>query len=395
MNYDVAVIGAGIIGLSTAYQLIRANPDLKVIIIEKENDIAKHQTGNNSGVIHSGIYYKPGSLKAENCKAGYRKLIDFCEENTVPYDICGKIIVASNKDELIALDSIFERGKANGLVGIRKIDADEIKDHEPYCAGVKGVFVPQTGIINYKSVANKMLELFLALGGKIVYSYRVTSILQRSKSVEICSKETMIETRFAVNCAGLYSDKLVRTVKDLQIIPFRGEFYRLKKEKEYLVKNLIYPVPNPNFPFLGVHFTRTLEDGVEAGPNAVLAFAREGYTKSDININELIETLRFRGFHNVARRHWREALKELGKSYSKRRFVTALQALIPTIEQDDVLPAKAGVRAQACDKKGNLIDDFLLIEEEKILHVCNSPSPAATASLSIGEFIVKTIRSRI
>ncbi len=398
MKIDFIIIGGGIVGLSTAYHLIKENPKLKVVILEKENQIALHQTGNNSGVIHSGIYYKPGSLKAINCKKGYDQLIQFCNQNEIKFDLCGKIIVATEKNELPILNNIYERGISNELTGIKKINAQQIKEIEPHCAGIEGIWVPQTGIIDYKEVSQKYLELFLKLGGEILFGQKVLEIKTVNNNSEIQTQNTTFETKWVINCAGLYSDKIAKMSDseiDVQILPFRGEYYNIKKEKEYLVKNLIYPVPNPNFPFLGVHFTRMINGGVEAGPNAVLAFAREGYTNKTIKWNELFETLGHSGFQKVALKYWKDGLYEMYRSYSKAAFVKALQKLIPEIKKEDLESGNAGVRAQACDSKGNLSDDFLIFENKNIINVCNAPSPAATSSLAIGESIASLALKKI
>lgn len=390
MKADIIIIGGGIVGLSTAYHLIKEDSELKIILLEKEAKLALHQTGHNSGVIHSGIYYKPGSLKAINCKKGYEQLIIFCDSNDIQYDLCGKIIVATEKDELVALSNILERGIANGLEGLRKINTQEIKEIEPHCAGIEGLWVPQTGIIDYVAVSKKYAELFVTLGGEIQYNQRVKTIINKGYETIVQTETMEFYTQKVINCAGLYSDKVAKMTDptvDVQILPFRGEYYSIKKEKEHLVKNLIYPVPNPNFPFLGVHFTRMINGGVEAGPNAVLAFAREGYTKKIINWKELRETLGHTGFQKAALKYWKDGLYEMYRSYSKTAFTKALQRLIPEIQKDDLEHQTAGVRAQACDSKGNLSDDFLIFEENNIINVCNAPSPAATSSLAIGESI--------
>jgi (S)-2-hydroxyglutarate dehydrogenase len=391
---DVVIVGAGIIGLATAYKLKEANPNLKITILEKEHDIALHQTGHNSGVIHSGIYYKPGSLKATNCKKGYDQLLTFCKDYGVEFDLCGKVIVAVEQKELQSLENIYNRGVANNLSGIKKITQEEIKEIEPYCCGIAGVWVPQTGIINYTEVSNKYKELFLKNGGVLELGQKVIDIKQHDDINYIETSKSTFQAKWIINCAGLYSDKVAKLSSeniDLQIIPFRGEYYDIKKEKEYLVKNLIYPVPNPDFPFLGVHFTRMIKGGVEAGPNAVFAFRREGYTNTDINLKELFESLTFRGFQKVAVKYWRDGIYEMYRSYSKAAFVKALQRLIPEIKSDDIVKGSAGVRAQACDSKGNLIDDFLIYEKKGVIDVCNAPSPAATSSISIGETIAEKL----
>lgn len=398
MVYDVTIIGAGIVGLATAYQILKRKPDLKLLILEKERDVAKHQTGNNSGVIHSGIYYKPGSLKAKNCINGYRMLLEFCEQENIKYEICGKVIVATEDWELPILNSLFERGKLNGLEKIRKISKEELKEIEPYANGIEAIFVPYTGIIDYKEVSNKLKEKIQSFGGEIFFNQCVVDINKKYDVNEVLTNSTTYQTKLLVTCAGLFSDRLARLTQKnlpLRIIPFRGEYYKIKEEKKYLVKNLIYPVPNPDFPFLGVHFTRMIDGKVEAGPNAVLAFKREGYKKFDINFNDTIEIFGWRGFQKVIKKYWKIGLGEFYRSYSKEAFTRALQRLIPEIQKDDLIPGGAGIRAQACDEKGNLIDDFYFVEEERIIHVCNAPSPAATASLSIGNYIAEKVFERI
>jgi L-2-hydroxyglutarate oxidase len=387
MNTDFIVIGGGIVGLSTAYQILQQKPNAKVTVLEKEDSPAKHQTGNNSGVIHSGIYYKPGSLKAQNCLRGYKMLIDFCECESIPYELCGKIIVATEKKELPQLENIYKRGLENGLQNIRKISAEEIKEYEPHCAGIAGIHVPQTGIVYYKKVAEKLVEKIRQAGGEVLFGQKVQDIYTGSVLQTVITQSGSFSCRVVINCAGLYSDKIAaKTVKDLnlRIIPFRGEYYQIKKEREYLVKNLIYPVPDPNFPFLGVHFTRMMKGGVEAGPNAVLAFRREGYKKSDVHFAELWEVLTWSGFQKVAFKYWETGLYEMYRSFSKAAFTRALQRLVPEIQSDDLTDGGAGVRAQAADREGGLIDDFLIFEQKGVVNVCNAPSPAATSSLSIG-----------
>ncbi len=388
--YDIIVIGGGIVGLATALNLQQKNPKLKLLILEKEAKLAAHQTGHNSGVIHSGIYYKPGSLKAQNCIAGYRKLLDFCEQEGVPYELCGKIIVATSTDELQPLENIYERGIANGLQGLKKLGQEELHEHEPHVNGIAGILVPQTGIINYTKVAQKYAEKLEAGGAQILLHHEVKSIRQRVWGIEVVTQRGAFNAKVMVNCAGLYSDKVARMTGqslNLKIVPFRGEYYELAPEKQQLVKNLIYPVPDPNFPFLGVHFTRMIEGGVEAGPNAVLAFRREGYKKLSIHLPELIETLRWPGFQKVIGKYWQTGMGEMYRSFSKAAFTKALQKLMPQIREQDLIPGGAGVRAQACDKDGGLIDDFLILESKGIVNVCNAPSPAATSSLAIGETV--------
>jgi len=389
-KYDVIVVGAGIVGLATALQIKQQQPALKVMVLEKESKVATHQTGNNSGVIHSGIYYKPGSLKALNCIEGYHLLIEFCKAHQIPFELCGKIIVATSESELTALDNIYKRGVENGLTGLRYINSEEIKAIEPETYGVKGLVVPQTGIVDYKVVANKYAEVFQSLGGELMYNQKVVAVNAQAHEIQVKTNQQSFTTRLMVNCAGLYSDKVAAmTIPDLdiKIIPFRGEYYALKHEKRQMVKHLIYPVPDPNFPFLGVHFTRRIDGEIEAGPNAVLAFKREGYKKSQINLKELIESLTWSGFIAVFKKYWRTGFGEMYRSFSKAAFTKALQKLMPNIKASDLVVGGAGVRAQACDKTGGLIDDFAIRELPGQIHVLNAPSPAATSSLAIGKSI--------
>lgn len=395
---DITIIGGGIVGLATALQIQQTNPSLKIRLIEKENALATHQTGNNSGVIHSGLYYKPGSLKANNCIRGYHLLLDFCRTNGVPFDICGKIVVATEENELPLLDNLFNRGAQNGLTGFKKLSKEELKEYEPHVNGRAGFFVPQTGIVDYTRVALTYAELLQKNGTEINLGERVTEIFSRPPQQEVITAKASYPTRLVINCAGLYSDQVARLTSkkvNVKIIPFRGEYYKLKKEKEYLVKNLIYPVPDPNFPFLGVHFTRMAKGGVEAGPNAVLAFSREGYKKSDINLSEFFESLAWPGFQKVAAKYWRTGLGEMYRSFSKAAFTKALQKLIPEIQQQDLEEGGAGVRAQACSRDGGLVDDFLILEEAHAINVCNAPSPAATSSLAIGETVAARALKKI
>jgi len=397
LKYDIVVIGGGIVGLATALRIKQQQPSLKLALVEKEKTLAAHQTGHNSGVIHSGIYYKPGSLKAKNCIRGYKMLLDFCNQHGLAYELCGKVIVATSPDEVPQLEKINSRGIQNGLTDLKRISKEELREYEPHVNGVEAIVVPQTGIINYKEVASKYAELLLGLDAEIFTGQKVNDILTSGGEAEVITNKQSFRTRLVVNCAGLYSDKIARLTSEklnLKIIPFRGEYYELKDEREHLVKNLIYPVPDPNFPFLGVHFTRMIEGGVEAGPNAVLAFQREGYTKSDINFKELTETLSWPGFQKVAFKYWQTGLGEMYRSFSKAAFTKALQKLIPEIQEDDLKVAEAGVRAQACDREGGLIDDFLILEEKAAINVCNAPSPAATSSLSIGQTVSELVLKR-
>ncbi|MFD2200992.1 L-2-hydroxyglutarate oxidase [Shivajiella indica] len=388
MKYDILIVGGGIVGLATGLKIKQKKPDLKVAILEKESEVAKHQTGNNSGVIHSGLYYKPGSLKAINCINGYHELIKFCEEENIPFELTGKVVVATRKEQIPILNGLHDRGLQNGLTGTRHITLDELKEYEPYCAGVAAIHVPQTGIVDYKVVAQAYARKFESLGGEIFLNNKVLKINTLNGISYIRTEYHEFSSNLVINCAGLYSDKVAQMNQhepiDVKIIPFRGEYYKLKKEREYLVKNLIYPVPDPNFPFLGVHFTRMKKGGVEAGPNAVLAFKREGYKRSQINFAELSETLAWPGFQKVASKYWKTGMGELYRSFSKAAFTKALQELIPDITEDDLVDGGAGVRAQACDRTGGLLDDFSIKENEYAINVLNAPSPAATSSLSIG-----------
>ncbi len=390
-NYDITVIGGGIVGLATALKIKEQQPNLKILVLEKEKEVAAHQTGHNSGVIHSGLYYKPNSLKALNCIEGYKMLIDFANKNDVPYDLCGKIVVATRPEQVPILEGLYERGAQNGLTGFKLLDQNGLKEYEPHVNGIKGFFVPQTGIINYKVVSEKYAQKVCELGGEIAFGEKVIEIKQSANSSTVITENRYYETKLVINCAGLYSDKVAQMTQQekihLRIIPFRGEYFELKPNKHYLVKNLIYPVPDPNFPFLGVHFTRMIGGGVEAGPNAVLAFRREGYKKLDINARELWETLSWPGFQKVAAKYWETGLGEMYRSFSKSAFTKALQELIPDIKADDLVAGGAGVRAQACDHDGGLLDDFSIIERPNAINVCNAPSPAATSSLAIGKAV--------
>lgn len=390
-KYDVIVIGAGLVGLSVAYQLKCKNPSRKVLLIEKESTVAVHQSGNNSGVIHSGIYYKPGSLKAQNCIGGYHSLIEFAQQYDIPFDICGKIIVATESNELKGLENIYRRGLANGLAGIKKISSTEIKEYEPHCAGIAGIYVPQTGIIDYPRLAAVLLKLYTdQFGGDVRFNEQVLDIKEDKGITYVTTNRYTYKTIRLVSCAGLQSDRVANLTEknnDLRIIPFRGEYYQLKDDSAHLVKNLIYPVPNPNFPFLGVHFTRMIGGGIEAGPNAVLAFKREGYKFSNFNFKDSVDTFAWLGFWKIVAKFGKIGMGEIYRSLSKSAFTHALQKLIPEIKESDLINGGSGVRAQACDREGNLIDDFNILESKSVIHVRNAPSPAATSCLSIGNLI--------
>lgn len=397
-NFDVILVGAGIVGLATAYNLIKEKPGIRLCIIEKEDIIAKHQTGNNSGVIHSGIYYKPGSLKALNCRRGYKMMLEFCDQNGIEYEICGKLIAALNDREVKRLDELKIRGEENGLTDLKILSKEEAKESEPYLECIKALFVPQTGIVDYKQVSKKMLEFILINGAELKLNEKLIELTENEKTVTVTTNKEDYEASVFVSCAGLHSDRIVKMQKikqDVRIIPFRGEYFLLKEEKKYLVKNLIYPVPDPQFPFLGVHFTRMITGEVEAGPNAVLALKREGYNKSDFNFRDMKDTLTWKGFYNIVWKYWQTGIYEFYRSIMKYEFVNSLQRLIPEISSKDLEPGGSGVRAQACDRNGNLIDDFLFSESKRIVNVLNAPSPAATSSLSIGLTITEKIKQRL
>jgi len=398
MKYDITIIGGGIVGLATALKLKELNPNLNIALLEKESSLSQHQTGNNSGVIHSGIYYKPGSLKALNCIKGYKMLLDLCDKESIKYEICGKLIVATSKKELPGLHDLFERAQLNGLKKVKKLQGEHIKEYEPNVAGIEALFVPYTGIVDFLEVSNKYAEIFTErYGGKIYLSHKVTDIINYDNHSEVITTKGNFQAKLVVNTAGLYSDKIARiNRKDIQvrIIPFRGEYVELVKAKNYLVKNLVYPVPDLNFPFLGVHFTRMIKGGVEAGPNAVWAFKKEGYKKTDFNLKEFWEALSWKGFRKVMLQYWKMGLGEYYRSFSKNAHIRSLQRLVPDIKKQDIVKGGSGVRAQACDKDGGLIDDFLIVEDKYQFNVLNAPSPAATASLSIGETLGKSIIKR-
>jgi len=395
-SFDIVVIGGGIIGTATSLSL-KNNLKLNILLMEAEKELAQHQTGNNSCVVHSGLYYKPGSLKAKNCTEGRELLYHFCEENKIEFERCGKIVVASDKSELNALEELYKRGIANGLVGIKRLVAEEIKNYEPHAKGIAGLFVPQTGIIDYKKVTNAYAKVFLEQDGSIETNCRFLSLKYYNNEFVIITTKGEFKTKFLVNCGGLYCDRIAKLCgvnPGLQIVPFRGEYFKIKKEKEYLVKNLIYPVPDPRFPFLGVHFTRMINGGIEAGPNAVLALKREGYLKSDFSLKDISQIFFYWGFWKMASKYYRMGFGEFYRSYNKKAFVKALQKIVPEIQEDDIEPGGAGVRAQALEPNGKLVDDFRIVEANKMLHVLNAPSPAATASLSIGRTIANIVQNK-
>lgn len=387
--YDFLIVGGGIIGTSTAMALQNGS-NYKILIIEAEERLARHQTGNNSGVIHSGLYYKPGSLKARNCTTGRELLYAFCEENNIPHERCGKIVVAVNTEDIKLLEDLYERGMANGLIGIKKLSADELKEFEPHVNGIAGLFVPQTGIVDYRKVTESFAKIFTDNGGNIKLKCKLKAVKKNNNELVVKTNIGYVKCKYLINCCGLYSDRITKlcSVKPgVQIIPFRGEYYKLEESYKNLVKNLIYPVPDPKFPFLGVHFTRMINGGVEAGPNAVLAFKREGYRQSDFSIRDVSEMLIYPGFWKMATKYYRTGLGEFHRSLSKKAFVKALKKLVPEIEEDCITEDGAGVRAQALDPSGKFIDDFRIVQTKNMIHVLNAPSPAATASIGIGKYI--------
>jgi L-2-hydroxyglutarate oxidase len=392
---DIIIIGGGIVGLATAYQFTLDYPLLKITLLEKEQQLAAHQTGHNSGVLHTGIYYKPGSLKALNCLEGKSRMEDFCRKEEIDFEICGKVIVAISEAELPALETIYQRGRTNG-VSCEMISTEKLNELEPYVAGIKAVHVPEAGIVDYGQVCKRFAKhLQNNEDNQIHCSTKVIGI-RHSERIVVETEQGEFEGRFLVNCAGLYSDKITAMTQppESKIIPFRGEYYEVRPEKHHLCRNLIYPVPDPSFPFLGVHFTRMINGSLECGPNAVLAFAREGYSRSTVNFLELAEILSYSGFIKLAAKYWRPGVGEMWRSFSKAAFVRALQRLVPEISADDLETAPAGIRAQAVLSNGKLVDDFLIQENKNIINVCNAPSPAATSSLNIGKHIVDIVAER-
>jgi L-2-hydroxyglutarate oxidase len=390
-RFDITIVGAGIVGLAAAMALLKRRPDLRLVVLEKETDVAAHQTGNNSGVIHAGLYYKPGSLKAQTVVEGARRMVQFCQEHNLPYELCGKVVVATKEDELPRLEELYRRGTANGVSGLARINAQQIKEYEPHATGIAGLWSPNTGIVDYRAVTQKYAEIVKGNGGEVRLNTTVTGIEKWAEGLIVRTTTNEVHTRALINCGGLQSDliaKMMGSTHGLRIVPFRGEYYELTPASQGLVRGLIYPVPDPRFPFLGVHYTKKIAGSVEAGPNAVLAFAREGYRKSDFSPGHVLGLLAFPGFWIMAAKYWRMGLGEMYRSWNKRAFVAALQTLLPELGSDDLRPGGAGVRAQAMDRKGRLLDDFSIIEAPDAIHVLNAPSPAATASIVIGEAIV-------
>jgi L-2-hydroxyglutarate oxidase len=393
--FDITIIGAGIVGLSSAYKFTVAHPDLNILVLEKEADVAVHQTGRNSGVIHSGIYYKPGSYKAKNCINGRHQLVDFCEEHGIEYEICGKVIVATNEDERPRLQGIYERGLENGIEGIELIGEKELHAVEPYVNGVEAIRVPCSGIVDYRGVCRVLADLITDQpGNKILFNQEVNGVFSDNGSLRVKTDSETFHSKQIINCAGLQSDLVAKSAgvePHIQIVPFRGEYYELTPEAQHKVKGLIYPLPNPEFPFLGVHFTRMALGGVECGPNAVFAFNREGYEKTSFNFQDTIETVNFPGFWKLAGQHWKQGIDEYYRSFSKRAFLQNLQKLIPSLTIDDIKPSPAGVRAMALKKNGDILDDFWFEKRSDQVHVLNAPSPAATAGLAIGDEVVREL----
>ncbi|MCK6447460.1 MAG: L-2-hydroxyglutarate oxidase [Planctomycetes bacterium] len=387
---DVLIVGGGIVGLATAERATRRWPGVRVIVLEKEARVAAHQTGHNSGVIHSGLYYKPGSLKARNCRRGKRMLEEFCREERLPFELCGKVVIATDESEVPRLEKLHERGRANG-VDCERISLERLKELEPHVVGVAALHVPETGIVDYPAVCVRLVELVVRRGGAVTTNARVTALRREASATVVVTSQGEFAARVVVNCAGLHSDRIARLdrgERPARIVPFRGEYWELAPEAAHLCKHLIYPVPDPSFPFLGVHYTRMIKGGVECGPNAVLALAREGYTWRDVDLADLWDTLSYPAFWKLAAKHGRTGSMEVWRSLSKRAFTRSLQKLIPEVREEHLRPAHAGVRAQALAPDGALVDDFLIEKGERWLSVCNAPSPAATSSLSIGETLV-------
>jgi (S)-2-hydroxyglutarate dehydrogenase len=394
-TFDIVVIGGGIVGLSTAMHATRALPQLRLLLVEKEDSVARHQSGHNSGVIHSGIYYKPGSLKAKFCVEGAAAMVEFCRTHNLPHEVCGKVIVATSEAEIPRLKVLWERGQANGLAGLRMLQKEQLREIEPHCSGVLGVLVPSTGITDYAAVSRQYAEIVAAQGGTVSTGTEVRRVVRRGTKMMVETTRGVFAAKYVINCAGLHSDRVSRMAgqkPEVRIVPFRGEYYDLVPERTHLVRTLIYPVPDPKFPFLGVHFTRRIQGGVDAGPNAVLALKREGYKRTDFNLKDLAGTLTYPGFWHMAGKYWRDGASEFYRSLSKKAFVKALQQLVPEIVSSDLVADGSGVRAQAVRPDGSLVDDFHFVQADRMLHVWNVPSPAATASLPIGRHLAEMAR---
>lgn len=397
-RYDVVIVGGGIVGLAVALEITKRFPRLRLLLLEKEDGVGQHQSSHNSGVIHSGVYYKPGSLKARLCVEGAQAMVEFCRAHGLPHQVCGKVIVATDEEELPRLEELRRRGEANGIGGLRLVGADELHEIEPHASGLRALVVPSTGITDYAAVCEEYAQLIREQGGTILTSTTMTGLRDLPSEVVVETSGPAFSTTYLINCAGLFSDRIARMAggnlsggnQDVIIVPFRGEYYNLIPNRSSLVRSLIYPVPDPQFPFLGVHFTRRVNGSVDAGPNAVLAFRREGYGRTDINLYDLASALAFPGFWRMAAKHWRSGLDEFRRSFSKPAFVRALQRLLPELRAEDLIPGGSGVRAQALRRDGTLVDDFQFVPAGRMLHVLNVPSPAATASLVIGRAIVRT-----
>lgn len=398
-QFDIIIVGGGIVGLASAYKINTRYPHLKILVLEKENEVAAHQTGHNSGVIHSGIYYKPGSYKAKNCVDGRRELVQFAKEHNIPHDICGKIIVATKESELAHMNKVFNNGLANGVEGIELIDQKRIKEIEPFCTGISGIWVPCTGIIDYADVARKYVELIHSKfpGSKVLTGHEATDFVKNASTTTVITNKGKYTGKYLIACAGLQSDRIARkegAKATATIVGFRGDYFDLSEKGLHKVKHLIYPVPNPKFPFLGVHFTRMIKGGTECGPNAVFVFKREGYGKTDFSMRDTLEAFSFGGTWKFFAKHWRFGLDEYRRAFSKKLFLERLRALIPSLEMDDLVPGRAGVRAMALAPEGEMIDDFKIEYNGNAIHVLNAPSPAATASLAIGTAIEQMASER-
>jgi L-2-hydroxyglutarate oxidase len=390
----ITVIGGGIIGLATALKLGQKLPGASVTVLEKEAGVSQHQSGHNSGVLHCGLYYKPGSMKARLAVTGIRQMIRFCQEHDIPHEVCGKLVVAAKADEVPRLNDLFERGQQNGLSGLQKLGISEMREIEPHAGGVAAIRVPEEGIVDYPAVAQALVRCITAVNGKVVTQAAVTRLRKMGALWIAETGAGAFESDYVVNCAGLQCDRVCSLAggkPGLQIVPFRGEYYKLKPERQHLVRNLIYPVPDPRFPFLGVHFTRLIHGGIEAGPNAVLAFAREGYKKSDFSTRDLVGTLTYPGFWRFFQKYPRVCFDELRRSFSKELFCQSLNALVPEVRPEDLAPGGAGVRAQAIAPSGEFVQDFRFVKGDRALHVLNAPSPGATASLAIGQEIANEL----
>jgi (S)-2-hydroxyglutarate dehydrogenase len=395
---DVAVVGAGIVGLAVARELLRRRPQTRLAVVEKEPEIAQHQTGHNSGVIHSGIYYKPGSFKAKACVAGSAKMMQFCEERDIPYRRCGKVIIATEPEELPRLYDLYERGQANGCPDLRIIELDEIRELEPHAAGIKALLSPNTGIVDYRKVAVAYADDVRKSSAQIFTNHEVIGIRRQSGTTILETTSGAVEAKSVITCGGLWADRVAQMTgapADPRIVPFRGDYYVLRHDRRHLVRSNIYPVPDPRFPFLGVHLTPRMDGEIWLGPNAVLAFARDGYRFRDVRLGDLKEMATFGGFLGFARKHWRTGAEEMLRDLSKKRFLESLQRYVPELRMDDLVPGPSGVRAQAMSNDGQLVDDFVFSESEGTLHVRNAPSPAATSSLVIAEMVVDRFEKMI